>query len=83
MRYLAKQNRYTTLQAEALHARGERGLDAARWWARRWCASSASTCCARASSTASRDSCISRIGCFNSFCKYAKLRALEQAGRAR
>ena len=57
--YLAKQNRYTTLAAEQLHATGERP-----GWrcscSRRWCASSSSTSSAWASSTAFRGSSTSR-----------------------
>lgn len=80
--YLAKQNRYTTLQAEGLFARGERF----------------STVRLIASPVARfirfyilRGGFLDgvaglvhiSIGCFNSFSKYAKLRALEQAERSR
>jgi glycosyltransferase involved in cell wall biosynthesis len=80
--YIAKQNRYTTLQAEALYARGERvsilrlvlspPLRFFRFYVLR--AGFLDGVAGFAHIT---------IGCFNSFCKYAKLRALEQAGRAR
>jgi len=80
--YLAKQNRYTTLQAETLHARGERFsalrlvfsplLRFLRFYVLRG---------GFLDGTAGLVHIV--IGCFNSFCKYAKLRALEQAERAR
>ncbi|HXX86094.1 MAG TPA: glycosyltransferase family 2 protein [Casimicrobiaceae bacterium] len=80
--YLAKQNRYTTLQAEALYARGERFsalrlvfsplLRFFRFYVLR--AGFLDGTAGLAHIT---------IGCFNSFCKYAKLRALEQAERGR
>jgi glycosyltransferase involved in cell wall biosynthesis len=80
--YLDKQNRYTTLQAEAMHARGERFSFArllisplarfARFYLFR---------AGFLDGTAGLVHIA--IGCFNSFCKYAKLRALEQAERSR
>ena len=80
--YLAKQNRYTTLQAEALYARGERASTLRlvlsplvrffRFYVLRAGFLDGVAGLAHIG-----------IGCFNSFCKYAKLRALEQAGRAR
>jgi glycosyltransferase involved in cell wall biosynthesis len=80
--YLAKQNRYTTLQAEALYARGERSstlrlvasplLRFVRFYLLRAGFLDGVAGFAHIA-----------IGCFNSFCKHAKLRALEQAGRAR
>jgi glycosyltransferase involved in cell wall biosynthesis len=80
--YLAKQNRYTTLQAEAMHARGERFsfvrlmfsplLRFLRFYL------------LRAGFLDGTPGLVHiGIGCFNSFCKYAKLRALEHAERAR
>jgi glycosyltransferase involved in cell wall biosynthesis len=80
--YLAKQNRYTTLQAEALYARGERSsalrlvlsplVRFLRFYVLRAGFLDGAAGFAHIA-----------VGCFNSFCKYAKLRALEQAGRAR
>jgi glycosyltransferase involved in cell wall biosynthesis len=80
--YLAKQNRYTTLQAEALYASGAHAstlrlvgsplVRFIRFYVLR--AGFLDGVAGFAHIT---------IGCFNSFCKYAKLRALEQAGRAR
>jgi glycosyltransferase involved in cell wall biosynthesis len=80
--YLAKQNRYTTLQAAAMHARGERCsrlrlvfaplLRFLRFYLLR---------AGFLDGTAGLVHIA--IGSFNSFCKYAKLRALEQAERAR
>jgi len=80
--YLAKQNRYTTLQAEAMYARGERFsiirlvlsplLRFARFYL------------LRAGFLDGLAGLVHvAIGCFNSFCKYAKLRALEQMQRTR
>jgi glycosyltransferase involved in cell wall biosynthesis len=80
--YLAKQNRYTTLQAEAMYARGERfsvirlvlspSLRFARFYL------------LRAGFLDGLAGFVHiAIGCFNSFCKYAKLRALEQMQRTR
>ena len=76
--YLAKQNRYTTLQAEALFARGERFSSARliaspivrfiRFYILRGGFLDGVAGLVHIS-----------IGCFNSFSKYAKLRALEQA----
>ena len=79
-RISAKQNRYT-------HAAG-------RGDARAWRALSSSACCCRRRSRFLRFYVLRggfldgtaglahiAIGCFNSFCKYAKLRALEQAER--
>jgi glycosyltransferase involved in cell wall biosynthesis len=80
--YLAKQNRYTTLQAEAMHARGERFSFVrlvvsplarfARFYVLRGGFLDGTAGLVHIA-----------IGCFNSFCKYAKLRALEQAERLR
>lgn len=80
--YLAKQNHYTTLQAEAMHARGERAslvrMLAAPvtrfirfYFLRGGCFDGVAGLVHIA------------VGCSNSFFKYAKLRALEQAERAR
>jgi hypothetical protein len=81
-RYLAKQNRYTTLQAEAMHARGERFSSVrlvlsplarfVRFYVLRAGFLDGSAGLVHIA-----------IGSFASFCKYAKLRALEQAERAR
>jgi hypothetical protein len=78
--YLAKQNRYTTLQAEALYARGERIVDPApgrsplmRFFRFYLVRAGFLDGVAGLAHIA--------IGCFNSFCKYAKLRALEQSER--
>jgi glycosyltransferase involved in cell wall biosynthesis len=78
--YLAKQNRYTTLQAEAMHARGERFsflrlllsplIRFLRFYVLRVGFLDGTAGLVHIA-----------IGCFNSFCKYAKLRALEQAER--
>ena len=78
--YLAKQNRYTTLQAEAMHARGERfsllrlllspPFRFLRFYVLRGGFLDGTAGLVHIA-----------IGCFNSFCKYAKLRALEQAER--
>jgi len=80
--YLAKQNRYTTLQAAAMHARGERFsfvrlvfspvVRFLRFYLLR---------AGFLDGTAGLVHIA--IGSFSSFCKYAKLRALEQAERAR
>ena len=80
--YLAKQNRYTSLQAEAMHARGERFsvtrlvfsplVRFLRFYLLR---------AGFLDGTAGLVHIA--IGRFSSFCKYAKLRALEQAERAR
>ena len=80
--YLAKQNHYTTLQAAALHARGERFSVARlvlspvvrffRFYV------------LRAGFLDGVAGVVHiAIGCHNSFCKYAKLRALELAEGAR
>jgi glycosyltransferase involved in cell wall biosynthesis len=81
-RYLAKQNRYTTLQAEAMHARGERFSSVrlvlsplarfVRFYVLRAGFLDGSAGLVHIA-----------IGAFASFCKYAKLRALEQSERAR
>jgi glycosyltransferase involved in cell wall biosynthesis len=76
--YLAKQNRYTTLQAQALFAGG------ARFSAARLVASPVSRFIRfyflRAGFLDGSAGLVHiAIGCFNSFCKYAKLRALEQS----
>jgi glycosyltransferase involved in cell wall biosynthesis len=80
--YLAKQNRYTTLQAEAMHARGERFslgrlvISPLARFARFYLL--------RAGFLDGTAGLVHiAIGCFNSFCKYAKLRALEQSERSR
>jgi glycosyltransferase involved in cell wall biosynthesis len=80
--YLAKQNRYTTLQAEAMHARGERFsfgrllLSPLIRFLRFYLF--------RAGFLDGTPGLVHiAIGSFASFCKYAKLRALEQAERAR
>jgi glycosyltransferase involved in cell wall biosynthesis len=75
--YLSKQNRYTTLQAEAMHARGEHFS-----WARligsplvrfvRFYLLRAGFLDGAAGLVHIA------IGCFGTFCKYAKLRALER-----
>jgi hypothetical protein len=80
--YLAKQNHYTTLQAVAMHARGERFSRARlvlspllrflRFYLLR---------AGFLDGTAGLVHIA--IGSFSSFCKYAKLRALEQAERLR
>ena len=80
--YLDKQNRYTTLQAEALHARGAHasGLKMfaapmvrfVRFYIVR---------AGFLDGTAGFVHIV--VGCFNSFSKYAKLRALQQAEPAR
>ena len=80
--YLDKQNRYTTLQAAALFARGERSS------AGRMIASPLFRFMRfyflRAGFLDGVPGLVHiGIGCFNSFCKYAKLRALEQSERAR
>lgn len=75
--YMAKQNHYTTLQAEAMHARGER-VGALRL--------AASPLVRFARFYFLKLGCLDgvagfvhiTIGCFNSFMKYAKLRALIQ-----
>jgi glycosyltransferase involved in cell wall biosynthesis len=81
-RYIAKQNRYTTLQAEAMHARGERFsplrlvLSPLARFLRFYLL--------RAGFLDGSAGLVHiAIGSFASFCKYAKLRALEQAERAR
>ncbi|MGH8850653.1 MAG: glycosyltransferase family 2 protein [Casimicrobiaceae bacterium] len=75
--YLAKQNHYTTLQAAAMHARGERfswvrliGSPAARFL--RFYVLRAGFLDGVAGLVHIA------IGCFATFCKYAKLRALER-----
>jgi glycosyltransferase involved in cell wall biosynthesis len=80
--YLAKQNQYTTLQAAAMHARGERFSGARlvfspplrflRFYLLR---------AGFLDGTAGLVHIA--IGSFSSFCKYAKLRALEQEERGR
>ena len=79
--YLAKQNRYTTLQAEAMHARGERAgvirllLSPLVRFVRFYVVKQGF-----------RDGAAGlvhiAIGCFNSFVKYAKLRALADGDAA-
>jgi glycosyltransferase involved in cell wall biosynthesis len=79
--YLAKQNRYTTLQAEAMHARGERSSPARlvlsplarflRFYVLRGGFLDGTAGLVHIA-----------IGAFASFCKHAKLRALERAERA-
>ena len=75
--YLAKQNRYSTLQAEAMHARGEHfswvrlvGSPLVRFF--RFYLLRAGFLDGSAGLVHIA------IGCFTSFCKYAKLRALER-----
>src|SRR5438270_3239155 len=80
--YLEKQNRYTTLQAEALFARGEHCS------AIRMIASPVFRFIRfyflRAGLLDGVPGLVHiAIGCFNSFCKYAKLRAIEQERRPR
>jgi glycosyltransferase involved in cell wall biosynthesis len=80
--YLAKQNRYTTLQAERLFARG------ARFSAVRLVASPIARLVRfyiiRGGFLDGVAGLVHiSIGCFNSFSKYAKLRALEQADKNR
>jgi glycosyltransferase involved in cell wall biosynthesis len=80
--YLTKQNRYTTLQAEAMYARGDRFsfirlvlspvTRFLRFYVLRGGFMDGSAGLIHIA-----------IGSFNSFCKYAKLRALEQAERSR
>jgi glycosyltransferase involved in cell wall biosynthesis len=80
--YLAKQNRYTTLQAAAMHARGERFsvarlvfsplLRFLRFYVLRGGFLDGAAGLVHIA-----------IGSFSSFSKYAKLRALEQAERPR
>jgi glycosyltransferase involved in cell wall biosynthesis len=80
--YIAKQNRYTSLQAEAMHARGERAgvarmvmsppLRFLRFYVLRAGFLDGAAGFAHIV-----------IGCFNSFCKYAKLRALRAPGSGR
>ncbi len=75
--YLAKQNRYSTLQAEAMHARGEHfswvrlvGSPVVRF---------VRFYLLRAGFLDGSAGLVHiAIGCFTSFCKYAKLRALER-----
>ena len=75
--YLQKQNRYTTLQAESMHARGERfswirliGSPLVRF---------VRFYLLRAGFLDGAAGLVHiAIGCFASFCKYAKLRSLEQ-----
>jgi glycosyltransferase involved in cell wall biosynthesis len=79
--YLAKQNRYTTLQAEAMHARGERSS------ALRLVASPLARFLrfyvVRGGFLDGTAGLVHiAIGAFASFCKHAKLRALERAERA-
>src|SRR5262249_21195035 len=79
--YLAKQNRYTTLQAQLLYARGDKSSAA------RLIAAPAFRFVRfyffRAGFLDGVAGLVHIvIGCFNSFCKYAKLRALESAGKA-
>ena len=79
-RYVAKQNRYTTLQANALHARGERSSAAAmaaaplarflRFYVLKLGFLDGAAGFAHIA-----------IGAFASFLKHAKLRALERAAR--
>jgi hypothetical protein len=75
--YLAKQNRYSTLQAEAMHARGEHfswfrlvGSPLVRF---------VRFYLLRAGFLDGSAGLVHiAIGCFTSFCKYAKLRSLER-----
>ena len=80
--YIAKQNRYTTVQAESMHARGQRATAAqlvfspvarfVRFYVFRLGFLDGLAGFAHIA-----------IGAFASFLKYAKLRALQQDGRAR
>jgi glycosyltransferase involved in cell wall biosynthesis len=80
--YLAKQNRYTTLQAEAMYARGERFSFGRLFFSP--LVRFARFYLVRAGFLDGTAGLVHiGIGCFNSFCKYAKLRALEQGARAR
>ena len=80
--YLTKQNRYTTLQAEGMFARGER-FSSVRLLASpivrfvRFYIVRAGFLDGVAGLVHTA------IGCFNSFSKYAKLRALEQSAKDR
>lgn len=77
--YLAKQNRYTTLQAESLHRKGRRTgalqlvaspvLRFVKFYILR-----------RGFLDGVPGLVHVAIGCFNSFCKYAKLREMQQSG---
>jgi glycosyltransferase involved in cell wall biosynthesis len=80
--YLAKQNRYTTLQAEALFARGER-FSAARLVVSPIVRFIRFYILRRGFLDGVAGLVHISIGCFNSFSKYAKLRAIEQAERGR
>jgi hypothetical protein len=77
--YLAKQNRYTTLQAQAMHARGERASAA-----RIVVAPLARFVRLYIVRLGFLDGVAGlvhiAIGCHNSMIKYAKLRALQQEG---
>ena len=80
--YIAKQNRYTTVQATAMHARGERasilqlvlspGARFLRFYVLRLGFLDGAAGFAHIA-----------IGAFASFLKYAKLRALQSGGRTR
>jgi glycosyltransferase involved in cell wall biosynthesis len=80
--YVAKQNRYTTLQAEALFARGEH-FSAARLIASPFVRFIRFYFLRGGFLDGVAGFVHISIGCFNSFAKYAKLRALEVAQRNR
>jgi glycosyltransferase involved in cell wall biosynthesis len=80
--YLSKQNRYTTLQAEGLFARGER-FSALRLIASPIVRFIRFYVLHGGFLDGVAGLVHISIGCFNSFSKYAKLRALEQAERSR
>ena len=79
--YMAKQNRYTTLQAEALHARGARA-GAAQLVLSPWVRFARFYILRLGFLDGVAGLVHISIGCFNSFMKYAKLRALTHAGPA-
>lgn len=76
-RYLAKQNRYTTLQAEAMHARGERS-SSFRLVASPFARFLRFYLLRAGFLDGSAGFAHIAIGAFASFCKHAKLRALER-----
>ena len=80
--YLAKQNRYTTLQAEALFARGER-FSAARLLVSPLVRFFRFYIVRGGFLDGVAGLVHISLGCFNSFTKYAKLRAFEQSERGR
>lgn len=76
--YLAKQDRYTTLVAEAALAAGKRASIVRH----RCCASSSSTCCSQGFLDGWPGLVHILIGCRNSHVKYAKMRAERKLGLA-